>query len=170
MVKVDLSGLQQLAYRGFDTQEQQEAKDELIEMGYTLTESEEEYVFAAPPEIAKTADVNKALDAAKRFWDAVQAVRKGNQPPEYNYSLSDRWTGEAFTEAVQYAYKTAEAEELIKDIHLKIKLNAADQETIESAEVEYVSCKPPEETHKRLAELKKYLRDIEVANAEQDIQ
>lgn len=167
MAKLDLSGLQQLAYRGFETQEEQAAKDELIEMGYTLTEEADDYIFTAPPE--KEIDVNTALAAAKRFWDALQACRKEKQPPEYNYPLSDRWTGEAFTEAVQYAYKTAEAEELIKDIRLKAKRSAADQDTLESVTVEYVSCKPPEETHARLSELKALLRDVEeTANAEQN--
>lgn len=147
-----------MAYRDFETEEAKQHKDELIEKGFTLSENAEDYVFTAAPEAVQGSGVEDALAAVKGF---VDAVKPASEPPPEMYPLSDKWPEKAFTRPVMHSYKMAEKESLISCIHIHIH-NAE-----KTATVEYTSCKPPEETHKRLLELKNQLTEIERATEPQ---
>ena len=60
-MKIDLTGLNRLAYRGFETEEEQASKDELIAKGCTLVEDAEN-PFSPPP--APEATNGKPVDTS----------------------------------------------------------------------------------------------------------
>lgn len=146
-----------MAYRDFETEEAKQHKDELIEKGFTLSENAEDYVFTAAPEAVQGSGVEDALAAVKGF---VDAVKPASEPPPEMYPLSDKWPGERFTRPVMHSYKVAEKEALISCIHIHIQETEKGSGDIKTATVNYSSCKPPEETHKRLLELKNQLTSI----------
>jgi len=75
MAKVDLSALNQLAYRGFEDIEAQTAKDALIEQGFTVVEEDKGNPFTSPQTASERRSAPPASSASSAMLSASSAPR-----------------------------------------------------------------------------------------------
>ena len=74
MGKLDFSALNQLAYRGFESEEAQAEKDRLIEQGFTVVENDKGNPFTAPQTASENLSAPPASAASQRVSGAPRSA------------------------------------------------------------------------------------------------
>lgn len=99
LLVLDLSGLNKIAYKGFETAEEQEARDELLNAGYTIVDPPEN------PFTAQSSAPQEPADGTERISPHPTPTGGTAAKTEPNTGISGQTTSASMREAWGMAYR-----------------------------------------------------------------